>query len=327
MRASLPLSVALALLSLGNAPAKPPPAPPLDAEKEASSGAGAVMLKPAPEGMVILAGGAFQVGTGVQEVEWARDLCRQDPLGDLCSDYPFGYSLWAHTVHLERFFLDRTEVTVAAYRRCVLAAECSSPTFTVGEPKFDRDELPVTHVSWEDATKYCAWRGGRLPTESEWERAARGPDKIQPDAVPPSKPVPIPRRYPWGMFPNPKLANHGSFDVGSVILPTGEVLLGVADPTDGFAGLSPVGSFPSGATPEGVLDLAGNASEWVSDFWAEQFPPGAVGNPQGPPSGTMRVVRGGSFRHPMPMIRGASRDRRPPSAREPYIGFRCARSA
>lgn len=303
----------LALATMGNAPFGTPTAPPLAPKKEAKASAGAAVLAQPLDTAVLLPGGSFTVGSGLEEVQLALAHCKTEVLGQFCKDYPFAYELWAHTVYLDPFYLDRTEVTVAAYRRCVVAGECLLPGFPGGDPKFDKDEYPVTHVSWDDARKYCAWRGGRLPTEAEWERAARGV---------------APRRYPWGNLPNPKLANHGTLDIGSTFLSqTAEPLLGVADTSDGFAGLAPVGSFPSGSTPEGLHDLAGNVAEWVADFWADQYSVAAAGNPKGPPNGALRVLRGGSYRHPLSFMRGASRDRRPASAREPTIGFRCARDA
>ena len=311
--------VSLALASLGNAKGNGPPAPPLDAKKEATAKSGAVLLAPPLDQMILLAAGSFFVGSGGFEVSEAIRLCRSEVLGPTaCPEqndtgyptvYPFAYEYNAHMVHLEAFYLDRTEVTVGAYRRCVSAGDCFAPTFTAADPKFDRDDYPVTHVSHEDAKKFCAYRKARLPTEAEWERAARGSKE---------------RRFPWGNLPNSHLANHGVLDLGSLFL-QGEPFLGIADPSDGFLGLAPVGSFPTGATPEGILDLAGNVSEWVADFWSEQYANAAVGAPKGPPAGSLRVVRGGSYRHPLAMIRGASRDRRPGSAREPYLGFRCAR--
>jgi len=301
----------LALATMGNAPFGQPPAPPLTAKKEAKAPAGAALLAQPLDGVVFLPGGTFTMGSGLDELQFALAQCRTEVLGQFCKEYPFGYELWVHTVFLDAFFLDRTEVTVAAYRRCVTAGECLLPAFTGGDPKFDRDDLPVTHVGWDDARKYCAWRGGRLPTEAEWERAARGP---------------APRRFPWGNLPNPKLANHGALDTGSLFLSqTAEPLLGIADASDGYAGLAPVGSFPAGSTPEGLQDLAGNVAEWVQDYWADQYSNAPAGNPKGPPAGALRVLRGGSYRHPLSFMRGASRDRRPASAREPTIGFRCAR--
>lgn len=322
MRARSLLLAALALASLGNSKDKAPPAPPLPTAKEATAGKGAATLAAPLDQMVLLGAGSFMIGNGGFEVTEAVALCRTEVLGpSACPEdkskvypvvYPFSYEYFPHTAHLDAFYLDRTEVTVAAYKRCVSAGDCSAPGFTSGDPKFDRDTFPVTHVSHDDAARFCAFRKARLPTEAEWERAARGSAS---------------RRFPWGNLPNGKLANHGALDIGSLFLPSGEPILGIADPSDGFAGLAPVGSFPNGATPEGLLDLAGNVSEWVADIWGDQYANAAVGNPKGPPSGTLRVLRGGSYRHAMAMIRGASRDRRPPSAREPYIGFRCARDA
>lgn len=317
--------LAAAAGSLGNAK---PVAPALDPKTEAVAGAkgpGAVVLAPKVEGMVLLPKGAFTVGIGMVELQNAVALCRAEVLGDLCREFPFAYALWSHTVHLDAFWLDRTEVTVAAYARCVGAGDCSPPGFAAGDPTFDRPDLPVTHVSWDDARRYCAFRGARLPTESEWERAARGDDP-SPDACKDTNSC-APRRFPWGDLPNKKLANHGALDVGSTFLASGEVLFGIPDETDGFAGLAPVGSFPAGATPEGVHDLAGNVAEWVEDFWSDEFAKATAANPKGPLAGSMRVVRGGSYRSPMALIRGAARDRRPPSVRDALIGFRCARSA
>ena len=314
------LALAAALSLLGSAKAPPSQAPVLEPKKEASTTAGAAKLSPPIDGMVLLAGGSFDVGISLSGLAAAIDLCRSEVL---CAnqkgvpyEYPFAYELHVHTVFLDAFFIDRTEVTVAAYRRCVNAGDCSSPTFAAGDPKFDRDDYPVTHVSYEDARKYCEFRGARLPTEAEWERAARGGK---------------PRRYPWGDLPNPKLANHGALDLGSLFFSqaggSAEPIFGIPDPNDGFMWLAPVASFPAGATPEGVHDLAGNVSEWVSDWWSDNYVAAPVGNPKGPPSSKQnwRVTRGGSYRHPMAMIRGSSRQGRAPSARDGTIGFRCAR--
>jgi formylglycine-generating enzyme required for sulfatase activity len=296
----------------------------IGAQQEVDTNKGVTVLAPKVEGMVLLPKGTFTIGIGMSELQKAVELCKKEVLGDLCRPFPFAYALWAHTVELDAFWLDRTEVTVAAYRRCVVAGQCEVPGFDAGDPKFDAPDLPVTHVSWDDARRYCTFRGARLPTEAEWERAARGDDP--PPDVCKLLDACAPRRFPWGDLPDPKRANHGALDVGSVFLPSGEPLHGIADGVDGFLGLAPAASFPSGATPDGVHDLAGNAAEWVEDYWVDQFANAPATNPKGPATGVFRVVRGGSYKSPMAFVRGAARDRRPAGTRDPLIGFRCARS-
>ena len=307
-----------AVACLASAPWQAPSSPPLPTQKAADASSGATVLAPPLEGMVPIAAGTFEMGSGGVEQKYAIELCKEEVLGAFCknekSPIPmnvFAFEGLPHMVTLPAFRIDRTEVTVAAYRRCVDLGECKPPGFATGDAKHDRPEFPVSFVSWEDARKYCAFRKARLPTEAEWERAARGSTG---------------RRFPWGMLGNPKLANHGALDAGSAIGPkTGLIYFGVADDGDGFAGLAEVGSFPSGATPEGIVDLAGNAAEWVEDAWSDQYDPTPVTAPTGPASGVERVIRGGSYRQAMPMLRGAARMFRMQSEREPDLGFRCAR--
>jgi sulfatase modifying factor 1 len=308
------LCLALAApLLVGNAPARGSPPPALDRRTEARADGGAVALAVAPDGMAAIAGGRFDMGSGRIELAFAIELCRTEPLAGACNSSWWLSEAPLHPVTLGGFWIDRTEVTVEAYRRCVDAGVCAAPGFVAGDPKRDRPRLPVTFVSWEDADRYCRYRGARLPTEAEWERAARGAND---------------RRFPWGQTPDPRRANHGSLDAGSVVDATitpGRIDSGIEDPSDGYAGLAPVGSFPSGATPEGVVDLAGNVAEWVADTWrAYDAPSTGVG---GSGSGSMpHVTRGGSYRMPMVMLRGAARGVRPRLvSRDPDVGFRCAR--
>jgi formylglycine-generating enzyme required for sulfatase activity len=209
----------------------------------------------------------------------------------------------AHPVTLSSFAIDRTEVTVAEYGRCVSAGACA-PAELGGDARFTRPDFPVTHVLWTDAQDYCHWTGGRLPTEPEWEYVARGPEG---------------REFPWGNAYNAHLANHGSWADDRT------------DGTDGYVGLAPVGSFPDGATPLGVLDMAGNAAEWVADvFELDKFgdPVGyaddAVVNPPAKTAGGgPHIVRGGSFEDGATWLRTSSRDY-DILPRPPWVGFRCA---
>ncbi len=252
-------------------------------------------------------GGTFEMGSRDAEMRVALGLCQRETYGAQCARErgAVASSLRAegpaHDVTVSTFFLDRLEVDVGHYNRCVASGSCAMAGYPQGDHRFDRNELPVTHVRWVDAATYCRWIGGRLPTEAEWEYAAEGPRG---------------RRFPWGNLYNPHLANHGSFAPDS------------EDASDGFPSLAPVGSFPDGATPNGVFDLAGNAAEWVLD-WLERdpdgngYPTGPQTNPQGPSFSTEgHVVRGGSYLTPSWMLR--TRSRGATSRASSDIGFRCA---
>ncbi|HEX5943767.1 MAG TPA: SUMF1/EgtB/PvdO family nonheme iron enzyme [Anaerolineales bacterium] len=204
-----------------------------------------------------------------------------------------------NTVHLDAFWIDKTEVTNSMYARCVQAGTCSAPRSSrshtreiyYGDHEFD--DYPVIYVSWVDAQNYCSWAGGRLPTEAEWEKAARGSDG---------------RPFPWG-----------EVDPTGV----GDLLNYRAQDT------TQVGLYPAGASPYGVLDMAGNVSEWVADWLSQDYynnPPTA--NPLGPDSGEYRVWRGGSWANTsVDRVRIYSRTGNFPTDSSSGIGFRCARDA
>jgi formylglycine-generating enzyme required for sulfatase activity len=186
------------------------------------------------------------------------------------------------TVVVKAFAIDRTEVTRARYAACVAAHRCQGSPAPTAEADAD-PALPVTGVSWSDARAYCKFAGGRLPTEIEWEKAARGADG---------------REYPWGDELDCAHANWGNFD--------GE---------GPCAGKNPgrpvrVGSYPSGASVYGVLDLGGNVWEWVADRYDDD--PGR------------RVVRGGSCCSYFVGPRAANRNAWAPEHRDADLGFRCA---
>jgi sulfatase modifying factor 1 len=278
-------------------------APP--ATSAASPRAAFATLRTPESAEVWLASGTFELGSRPAEVQHAQMLCALEPRGCYDPVKELADELPAHQVTLSAFFLDRFEVTVGAYRRCVWAGACAEPPYAAGASRFDQPELPVVLVTHSDASRYCSWLGKRLPTEAEWERAARGKGPSGAAG----------RRYPWGEVYNPFLSNHGRHATLAL------------DAIDGFLELAPVGSFRDGRTPEGVADLSGNVEEWVADWYEPGYPAEPSMNPAGPPSGVARVVRGGSYTDGRPHLRAAARRGDAPGRRHADRGFRCARSA
>lgn len=196
-------------------------------------------------------------------------------------------------VELASFAIDRMEVSQGAYAECVRAKACE-PSAYPAEADTPAMREPVVGVSWNDAVAYCRWLGKRLPTEAEWEFAAKAAGN---------------NKWPWtGPF-KPEFANA----VGK---------------EDGYEGLAPVDSFEAGKSPFGVLNMAGNADEWVSDYFDPNLyrEDKTAVNPKGPASGRERVVRGGSFRDPAYLTRAASRRAKLPTEVDNTVGFRCAKS-
>jgi serine/threonine-protein kinase len=191
-----------------------------------------------------------------------------------------------HTVYLDAFWIDSTEVTNAQYRKCVEAGACEEPGCWDDEMD-NAPQQPVVCVTWSDARDYAAWVGGRLPTEAEWEKAARGTDG---------------RIYPWGNRPpNCSKANYSG-------------CLGKANT---------VGAYTSSASIYGALDMAGNVWEWVADRYDERYyAHSPKRNPQGPDSADRRVVRGGAFFDDPGSIRCAYRGGGSPNYWGDDVGFR-----
>ena len=206
-----------------------------------------------------------------------------------------------HTVYLDAFWVDKTEITNQMYQKCVETGVCRPPETNLlpgnreyyGNPLYDN--YPVVNISLADAQKYCAWVGRQVPTEAQWEKAARGNDK---------------RLFPWGnLLDFTNRLNYGS------------------DKNTGTP--SPVGSFPAGASPYGALDMAGNVFEWVTDKYdPHYYANGLSRNPTGPVTGDYGVVRGGSWVIKEPAkLKTSYRLANPQTNRDGDDGFRCVKMA
>jgi formylglycine-generating enzyme required for sulfatase activity len=234
------------------------------------------------------------------------------PAGEFKMGSALGYNEEkpVHTVYLDAYWIDQTEVTNAMYAQCVRAGTCTLPAHVGLEPpaSYYDDPLyanyPVIYVNWYQASAYCAWARRRLPTEAEWERAARGADG---------------RAFPWG---NKFDCRMGNFDDETQY--DRDVVAGGAN-CDGYVETAPVGSFPSGASPYGVLDLAGNVWEWVSD-WFDYYTPELASNPFGPETGRQRALRGGAWVNFEHGVRSTGRSAIEPDKSDSFIGFRCVAS-
>jgi formylglycine-generating enzyme required for sulfatase activity len=196
-------------------------------------------------------------------------------------------------VYLDAFWMDKYEVSNSMYLKCLHTGACSELVSdnTTYQNWIYRDH-PATYVTWEQAAAYCQWAGRRLPTEAEWEKAARGTDG---------------RIYPWGdEAPSPRLAN---FE-GSMIHEAVSVY-----------------RYPLGASPYGVLNMSGNAREWIADWYGEDYYLGMpYANPTGPETGAERSLHSGSYNEDKNEIAIPSRYRHEPQSAGLSRGFRCAQS-
>lgn len=233
--------------------------------------------------LIFIPSGTFEMGADPQ---LGLEICMA--YSSDCSLEDFADEAPPHLVDLSAFWIYRTEVTNHQYRLCVEDDVCSPPAL----PEFFLDERfsdhPVVYVDWFSANNYCQWAGGRLPTEAEWEKTARGTDH---------------RLFPWGEEPECGLANLKGCTQGLTM---------------------PVGSYPDGASPYGVDDMAGNVAEWVADWYLPTYYQESPNqDPLGPTTGEMRVVRGGSWKNPFTGVRATNRSANFPDVFSSGVGFRC----
>lgn len=222
-----------------------------------------------PEGMLRIPAGSFEMGS-------ESGHSNEKP---------------ATHVNLSAYEMDRNPVTVSAYKKCVAAKKCPAPGAgnSCNWGQGNKEQHPINCVNWHGAKSYCEWRGARLPTEAEWEYAAKGHDA---------------RKYPWG---NEEPEQRACWRVGGKTCQIGE--------------------HPKGDSPFGIQDMAGNVWEWIGDWYQDSYPGGSIDNPHGPSSGSFRVLRGGSWFDYVPTsLRTTHRSRLNPDDWSSSIGFRCARS-
>ena len=222
--------------------------------------------------------------------------------------YFWGAESPQHDVTLSDYRIYQTEVTNAMYQQCASEKSCPIPSQKKSRTVADYysnsqyGDYPVIYVNWVSAQAYCKWAGGRLPTEAEWEKAARGDQDT--------------RLFPWGS--TPAIETQANFcDTGCA---QGQA---DRDKNDGYSDTAPVGSFPEGVSQYGVLDMAGNVWEWVFDWFQPTYSSAPVENPVGPASSKYRTIRGGSWFNPSEGVRIVQRDGVRPDLSLDTLGFRC----
>ena len=278
------------------------------------SPAGMAFASGKPDDMVLVPTGEFRMGAPAGS-------------GGLPDEQP------ERAVLLSAFYIDRFEVTKEAYFLIVSMSghrmpENSNPAATLWKdrrPMPGIERHPVVNVSWTDADAYCRWAGKRLPTEAEWEKAARGTDG---------------RRYPWGDQWDVLLANSASYWAGRTVQfdsgadweafwVKGEgAQIAKEKGLNGEVLTMPVGSFPGSTSVYGLFDMAGNVAEWVQDWYdPNYYPSGPLTNPTGPPRGAIKSMRGGSWLKPAVSLRTSDRDWGTIDSRPSGTGFRCAQDS
>jgi formylglycine-generating enzyme required for sulfatase activity len=200
-----------------------------------------------------------------------------------------------HSIYLDAFYLDTYEVTIAQYAHFLEGSRLDAPPRWHSMNQLPHQKRPVVNIDWTEASTYCGWAGKRLPTEAEWEKAARGTDG---------------RMYPWGNgAPNRRRANYGKREWNNHVA------------------LEPVGSLEDGKSPYGVYDMAGNVWEWTADWYEKgYYLVSPDRNPKGPEHGEEKVVRGGDWFLTPGRLRATNRDGLSVMGRNLRGGFRCAKT-
>ncbi len=229
--------------------------------------------------MVLIPEGPFTMGSSEEDIQWAVRQFRSESLDWYRDETP------AHSVTLPAFEIDKYEVTIAEYSLFMEATGKPAPR-EFENPRLNHPRQPVVSVSWQDAKDYCLWAKKRLPTEAEWEKAARGKDA---------------RHFPWGDEPDAMNAN-------------------IRGKGDNYRNTSPGGKFPEGASPYGVMDMSGNVWEWTED-WYQPYPGNEFDNDFY--GGKFKVIKGGSWNSNLDLARPSVRGNALPDQKKNYIGFRC----
>jgi formylglycine-generating enzyme required for sulfatase activity len=263
--------------------------------------------------LLVLLIAMFRVGSGDAQLDRLRKL-KKDAAAPAADEMPMALipegPFWMgrdgtealederprHQVWLDAYLMDVYEVSTAQYARFLAATNRPPPWQWETVDLSVHGDRPVIGVDWEDAEAYCRWAGKRLPTEAEWEKAARGTDE---------------RLYPWGnQTPTASLANFAlgaRFSYGQVLMP--------------------VGHYKQGISPYGLYAMAGNVWEWVHDWYgAHYYEVSPERNPQGPEQGQFKVLRGGSWSDLPKYLLTYGRFKLPPTTRNSFTGFRCAKS-
>ena len=257
-----------------------------------------LVLSPRSDDAPLIRSGFFDMGSDDAEVEAAVALCRaHTEEDDVCQADVFADEQPRHRVWLGAYRLDRVEVSRRAYQRCVQAGVCRPARVADLDPRMALPDHPVSGVTWGEAQRYCAWLGGRLPSEAEWERAAHGTGR---------------RVFPWGRQWNSRVANHGIIGRGG-------------EQPDGFLHAAPVTAFADGRSAAGLVIMAGNVWELTADRYAhDYYARSERSDPRGASEGTERVIRGGSWRSVPHLLRVTQRGALAEHESRPDVGFRCA---